>query len=38
MVKLYYDLIKKGLWCIEKVPLLWRADVEHMLDAEKNEQ
>lgn len=28
MVKLYADLIDKGLRTLEQVPLRWRADVE----------
>lgn len=34
MVKLYVDLIKAGLWTIEKVPMIWRQDVQDMLDAQ----
>ena len=34
MAKVYYDLIKKGLWTIDKVPPKWREDVQAMLDAE----
>lgn len=33
MAKVYFDLIKKGLWTIEKVPPLWREAVQAMLDA-----
>lgn len=36
MVKLYYDLIKLGLRTINQVPLLWRADVQELLDADNN--
>lgn len=35
MVKVYYDLIKLGLRTIEQVPLVWRADVQAMLDADE---
>lgn len=35
MVRLYYDLIKAGLWTIERVPVTWRADVQKMLDEEQ---
>lgn len=28
MVNLYVNLIKKGLWELENVPDVWRADVE----------
>lgn len=34
MVKLYYDLIHKGLRSIDDVPMLWRADVQALLDAD----
>lgn len=34
MAKIYYDLIKKGLWNIDDVPLRWRADVQALLDAD----
>lgn len=33
MAKVYYDLIKKGLWTIDKVPPQWRDMVQAMLDA-----
>ena len=32
MAKIYVDLIKKGLWEIERVPNKWREEVEAMLD------
>ena len=35
MVKVYYDLIHKGLRQIEDVPLRWRADVQAMLDKDE---
>lgn len=35
IVKLFYDLIKAGEWTIARVPALWRADVQAMLDADK---
>ncbi|WP_251626429.1 CD1375 family protein [Metabacillus idriensis] len=31
MVKVYFDLIKKGLRSIEDVPMRWREDVQAML-------
>lgn len=34
MAKVYFDLIKKGLWSIDRVPPLWREAVQAMLDAE----
>lgn len=34
MVKVYYDLINKGLWKIENVPMVWRIDAQAMLDAD----
>lgn len=37
MAKIYYDLIKKGLWEIENVPTRWRDEVQSMLDADINE-
>ena len=37
MVKIYYNRIKAGKWTIDKVPERWRADVQAMLDADKNE-
>lgn len=35
MDKIYYNLIKKGLKTIEKVPEQIRADVQALLDADK---
>lgn len=35
MAKLYYDLIKKGLWEIGKVPMTWKEDVQALLDADE---
>lgn len=35
MAKVYYDLIKKGLWALDKVPSRWQADVQALLDADK---
>lgn len=32
MIKVYYDLIKKGLWEIENVPMVWKADVQRLLE------
>ena len=34
MVRLFYELIKAEQWTIERVPTLWRADVQAMLDKE----
>jgi len=34
MVKLYYDLIKKGYKIIDDVPGVWKADVQALLDAD----
>lgn len=34
MVKVYYNLIKKGLKTIDDVPGKWRAAVEELLAAE----
>lgn len=31
MAKLYYNLIKAGSWTIEKVPGLWKSQVEQLL-------
>lgn len=31
MAKLYFQLCKAGTWEIEKVPALWRSEVEAML-------
>lgn len=27
MVKVYTDLIRKGLWLLDNVPMRWKADV-----------
>lgn len=35
MVKIYYNLILKGLWQIKDVPAPWRDAVQEMLDAEQ---
>lgn len=35
MAKIYYRLILSGNWEIENVPLLWKADVQELLDADK---
>lgn len=32
MAKIYYELIKKGLWTIEKVPVLWVEEVERLME------
>lgn len=34
MVKLYYELIEKGLWVIDNVPLNWKSGVQTLLDAD----
>ncbi|MDQ0268866.1 CD1375 family protein [Cytobacillus purgationiresistens] len=34
MVKVYVDLIKVGLWDIDNVPSLWKADVQALLEKE----
>ena len=34
MVKLYYNLIKKGLKTINDVPSVWKKDVQALLDAD----
>ena len=33
MVNLYVSLINKGLWTIERVPTLWREEVQAILNA-----
>lgn len=38
MAKLYYDLIKAGLWTIERVPLRYKAKVQALLDADEEYQ
>lgn len=35
MAKLYYNLIKKGLKTIEDVPMVWREEVQALLDADE---
>ncbi len=37
MAKVYYDLIHLELRSIEQVPLLWRAQVQALLDADEKE-
>lgn len=32
MAKLYTDLIQRGLWTMEQVPVLWRAEVEKLME------
>lgn len=34
MAKNYYNLIKKGLWTIDKVPAEWKEEVESLLNVE----
>ncbi|MEK4494503.1 CD1375 family protein [Ureibacillus sp. FSL W8-0352] len=38
MAWLYFDLIKKNLWKLENVPLVWREQVRQMLEADENAQ
>ena len=35
MAKIYYNLIKKGLKTLEDVPMVWKADVQALLDADQ---
>lgn len=35
MAKIYYNLINKGLKSIEDVPLVWKKEVEEMLEVDK---
>jgi len=35
MAKVYYNLIKKGLKSIDDVPMVWRAEVQALLDADE---
>jgi len=35
MAKIYYNRIKAGIMTIEDVPLLWRAQVQALLDADE---
>lgn len=34
MARIYYSLIKDGLRTIEQVPMMWRAEVQALLDAD----
>lgn len=34
MAKLYYNLIKKGLKTIDDVPMVWKYEVQTLLDAD----
>ena len=36
MAKVYYNLIKKGLKTIDDVPMVWRAEVQALLDADQS--
>lgn len=38
MAKLYYKLIKDGLWTIDRVPKLYKAKVQALLDADEEYQ
>lgn len=33
MVRVFVDLIEKGLWSISEVPALWKADVQAQLES-----
>lgn len=35
MAKVYYNLIKKGLKTIDDVPMVWREEVQALLDADQ---
>lgn len=35
MAQLYVDLITQGLWTLDKVPALWKEQVEQMLQEDK---
>ncbi|WP_438432340.1 CD1375 family protein [Gorillibacterium sp. sgz500922] len=37
MVRIYVDLIGKGLWTIENVPARWKAEVQAALDVKEAE-
>lgn len=37
MAKIYYNRIKAGIMTIDEVPARWRAKVEAMLEADKND-
>ena len=34
MAKLYYNMINAGTWTLDKVPSLWKKQVEQMLAAD----
>lgn len=36
MAKIYYNLIKKGLYTIERVPSIWRDEVQSLLDDDQD--
>lgn len=38
MARLYYNLIVRGMWTIEKVPYYWKKDVQALLDADEEYQ
>lgn len=38
MAKIYYNRIKAGIMAIEDVPLLWRANVQVLLNADNIEE
>ncbi|WP_255407623.1 MULTISPECIES: CD1375 family protein [unclassified Sporosarcina] len=35
MAKIYYNMITIGKWSIDNVPMLWLADTQALLDADK---
>lgn len=35
MVKIYFELLRKGLRTLESIPALWRESVLHMLENEE---
>lgn len=34
MEKVYFELIKKGLWTIENVPMTWKDKTQALIDAD----
>ena len=36
MVRVYYNLIKRGLRTIDDVPTVWKEEVQRMLDEDVN--
>lgn len=37
MAKIYYNLIKRGLKTIEDVPIVWKEQVQALLDADEED-